>query len=90
MWWRSTGRRARSCSVVQVGTDRVDQKVVHELIETKVPPILADLPQQGQGWRVYYAVFARAGARVAAGEALTSQRGLLVDLKRLYQDLAAE
>jgi AAA+ ATPase superfamily predicted ATPase len=72
------------------GTDLVDRKVVRELIEQKTPLVLADLPNQGASWRVHHAIFARTGATEAARKALDMQSGMLINLDRLYQDLAAE
>jgi AAA+ ATPase superfamily predicted ATPase len=72
------------------GADAVSRPVVRELIGTKAPLVLAELPDQGQGWRVTYALFARAGATDAAGQELEAHGGTLVDLDRLVLDLAAE
>jgi hypothetical protein len=49
-----------------VGADRLDRQVVCNLIETKTPLVLRDLPNGGQGWTVSYALFGRAGFTPAA------------------------
>jgi hypothetical protein len=72
------------------GADAVDRKIVRELIDGKTPLVLAELPNGGAGWRVHYAIFTRASATAAARQDLMARGGLLVDLERLYQDLATE
>jgi hypothetical protein len=72
------------------GTDAVSRTIVRELIGTKAPRILADLPDGGRGWQVTYALFARAGATEAAIQELTAHGGIVIDLNRLMLDLAAE
>jgi AAA+ ATPase superfamily predicted ATPase len=62
------------------GTDRVDRQIVRELIETKTPLVLKDLPSEGMGWQVYYVLFARSGFTPAAVEQLQKVDGLAVDL----------
>jgi uncharacterized protein len=70
------------------GDAAVDRQTVRDLLERTVPLTLADLPNGGTGWQVYPALFARAGATRAAGAALEAAGGMLVDLARLYGDLA--
>jgi AAA+ ATPase superfamily predicted ATPase len=70
------------------GDAAVDRQTVRDLIERTVPLTLADLPDGGTGWQVYPALFARAGATSAARETLTTAGGILVDLPRLFTDLA--
>jgi hypothetical protein len=70
------------------GADAVDRKTVRELID-KASLVLADLPNAGANWRVHYALFTRAGATPAARRELTAHNGMVVDLARLYDDLAA-
>jgi AAA+ ATPase superfamily predicted ATPase len=60
------------------GTDRVDRQIVRELIETKTPLVLKDLPSEGVGWEVHYALFARSGHSPAAIEQLQKVGGLAV------------
>ena len=65
------------------------RSVICELIETKTPKVLKDLPVEGEGWQVHYAFFARAGftdAARAEGESVGAQ---LVDLGTLDMDLKA-
>lgn len=53
------------------GADAVDRATVRDLIETKAPKVLKELPGGGAGWRVWYALFARSdftdAARAEAG-----------------------
>jgi AAA+ ATPase superfamily predicted ATPase len=53
------------------GADAVDRATVRELIETKAPKVLRELPAEGAGWRIFYALFARSeftdAARAEAG-----------------------
>jgi hypothetical protein len=72
------------------GADTVSRPVARELIGTKAPLLLAELPDQGQGWRVSYALFTRTGATEAARQEVEAHSGIIVDLPRLIQDLAAE
>jgi hypothetical protein len=69
------------------GANAVDRGVVRELVEAKTPKVLKQLPDEGAGWRGFYAFFARAGftdAARAAGEAVGAR---LVDLATLDVDL---
>jgi AAA+ ATPase superfamily predicted ATPase len=69
------------------GTDAVGRSVVRDLVEAKAPRVLKGLPGEGEGWRVHYAFFARAGFTDAArleGESIGAE---LVDLERLDADL---
>lgn len=72
------------------GDDAVSRTVVRELLGTKTPLVLAELPQGGQGWSVTHAIFARAGLTEAAAQELAAHQGLAVDLHRLMRDLANE
>jgi hypothetical protein len=72
------------------GDDTVSRTVVRELIGTKAPLVLAELPQGGQGWTVTYALFARAGLTAAAEQELAAHGGLAVNLHRLMHDLSQE
>jgi AAA+ ATPase superfamily predicted ATPase len=69
------------------GTSNVDRAVVRELLETKTPKVLKDLPEQGAGWHVHYAFFARAGFTEAAQGEARSVGAQLVDLAMLDADL---
>lgn len=72
------------------GDDAVSRTVVRELLGTKTPLVLAELPQGGQGWSVTHAIFARVGLTEAAAQELAAHQGLAVDLHRLMRDLANE
>ena len=71
------------------GAGAVGRNVVRELIETKTPKVLKELPKQGEGWHVHYAFFARAGFTDAAQAEARSAGALLVALERLDVDLAS-
>jgi hypothetical protein len=53
----------------------------------KAPLVRAELPNQGAGWTIHYALFARAGFTEAARSEMLSQKGLLIDLSGLEQGL---
>lgn len=72
------------------GNDAVSRTVVRELLGTKTPLVLAELPQSGQGWTVTYALFARAGLTEAASQELVAHQGIAVDLHQLMHDLPHE
>jgi len=68
------------------GADKVGRSVIRELVETKTPKVLKELPG-GEGWKVHYAFFARAGFTDAARAEAEAVGTLLVDLERLDADL---
>jgi hypothetical protein len=68
--------------------EAVDRKVVRELIATKTPLVLNDMKVDASAWTVRHAIFARAGATEAAQQELAAHDGVLIDLERLYVDLA--
>lgn len=70
------------------GEEAVDRQVVHELIATKTPKLLADIGDQGQAWNVSSACFARRGFTSAARQTAQQHGALLVDLAQRYADLA--
>jgi AAA+ ATPase superfamily predicted ATPase len=70
------------------GDTAVDRQVVRDLLERTVPLTLADLPDKGDGWQVYPALFARTGVTPAARKALVAAGGILIDLRTLFADLA--
>lgn len=71
------------------GVGAVSRSVVRELGEEKTPKVLQSLPDSGEGWTTYHALFARAGFTDAArGEAQT-YKATLIDLATLDQDLQA-
>jgi len=61
---------------------KVRQSVIRELVETKTPKVLKELPD-GEGWKVHYAFFARAGFTDAARAEAEAVGASLVDLERL-------
>ena len=65
----------------------VGRRVVRDLIETKAPRVLKDLPDEGAAWQVYYAFFARAGFTDVARIEAEAAGAPLVGLKRLDADL---
>ena len=69
------------------GAGKVRRDVVRELIETKTPKVLKDLPEGGKGWNVHYVFFARAGFTAAARAEAETVGAQLVDLARLDTDL---
>ncbi len=69
------------------GTDAVDRAVVRELLEVKTPKVLRELPEEGVGWQVNHAFFARAGFTEAARTEAGSAGAQLVDLEMLDSDL---
>ena len=54
----------------------------------KTPKVLKVLPDEGVGWHVQYAFFARAGLTDAARRETATYDALIVDLKDLEQDLS--
>jgi AAA+ ATPase superfamily predicted ATPase len=68
--------------------DKVGQSVIKELVEKKTPKLLKTLPDEGAGWQVYYAFFARTGFTDAAQATATAVQALLIDLHQLDKDLA--
>ena len=69
------------------GRDAVGRSVIRDLIETKSPRVLKDLPGEGASWQVHYAFFARVGFTDAAHAEAESVEAGLVDLERLDADL---
>lgn len=62
------------------GADPVDRQVARELIERKTPLVLRDLPDQGEGWKVHHALFARSGFTPAALAEMQQAQDLLATL----------
>jgi AAA+ ATPase superfamily predicted ATPase len=73
---------------VKWSRESVGRSVVAELIQHKTSRALKALPDQGTGWRVHYAFFARAGFTDAAQAEAARVHAILVDLARLDRDLA--
>ena len=72
------------------GDDRVSRMVVRDLIGSKTPLVLQELPQGGQGWSVLHALFTRAGLTEAAAQELAAHGGIAIDVQQLMHDLAHE
>lgn len=70
------------------GLDGINRQIVRELIEQKTPKVLPPLPDEGQGWQVTYAIFARSGITPAARTELQQYGGFALDLEQLDHDLA--
>ena len=67
----------------------IRRRIVCELIETKTPKILKQLPEEGAGWQVHYAFFSRSGFSEKARSLSNSHRAQMIDLARLDRDLLA-
>lgn len=65
----------------------IRRRVVRELIETKTPKVLKQLPEEGDGWHVYYAFFSRSGFTDEARSLSNTHDTQLVDLALLDNDL---
>jgi len=65
------------------GADPVGRKVLTGL----VAKTSLTVPDRGQGWRVYYALFSRAGFTRATRDEATMIGAILVDLAQLDHDL---
>jgi AAA+ ATPase superfamily predicted ATPase len=65
------------------GKNKIDRKIANALLEEKTRLTLLDLPDMGQGWNVYHALFSRLGFTQAAQNEMEGLDGLLVDLKQL-------
>lgn len=70
------------------GADDLDRQVVRELIEQKTPALLAELPDQGRGWIVHHALFARRGFTAEAWREAARHGAILVDAAQLDAELA--
>ncbi|MCI0393707.1 MAG: hypothetical protein L0332_08800 [Chloroflexi bacterium] len=71
------------------GVDAVGRDVVRELVERKMPIVLTALPDDGRGWEIHYAFFARKGFTDAALAEGQKYSALLVDLAALDDGLSA-
>jgi len=70
------------------GLDGIDRQIVRELIEQKMPKVMAGLPNDGANWRVHYAIFSRGGVTQAALAELQKYGGISVDIDTLDKDMA--
>jgi len=68
--------------------DTVRRPLIKELTEQKTPKVLKTLPDEGDGWQVYYAFFARTGFTDAARTDAAAVGAILVALPKLDEDLA--
>jgi hypothetical protein len=75
------------CGECKWGTDSLDRAVVHELLKSKTPKVLEDLPDVGAGWNIRHAFFARTGYTPAAQAEARAAGAQLVDLASLDSDL---
>ncbi|MBI3913767.1 MAG: ATP-binding protein [Chloroflexi bacterium] len=69
------------------GTDAVARDVLQDLLETKLPRMLEDLPDGGEGWKTHSALFSRAGFTPATRELAKANQTILVELTQLDRDL---
>lgn len=69
------------------GTNTVAREVLQELLETKLPRLLKDLPDEGAGWKAHTIAFSRVGFTRAAQEMAKANKTMLVDLTQLDRDL---
>lgn len=65
------------------GADKVNRQVIRDLIETKTPLVLRDLPEMGEGWKVHHVGFARLGFTSSANEEMQKAGGMLADLSMM-------
>lgn len=63
--------------------DKIDRQVVRELVDKKTSLMLLDLPDMGQGWKIYHALFGRQGFTDAAIAEMKEVGGLCIDLKQI-------
>jgi len=85
--WREKALLLGEC---KWGTDAVGRDVIRELLEVKTAKVLRTLPEDGQGWRVTHAFFARAGFTDAARAEAETHGALLVNLERLDDALSRQ
>lgn len=85
----AVNRRARAIWLGEAKwqVEAVGRAVVRELIEEKTPKVLKVLPENGQGWQVHYAFFARAGFTEAARAEAATVDARLIDLAQLDRQL---
>jgi hypothetical protein len=70
------------------GTDAVSREVLQELHEVKLPRLLKDLPEEGEGWQSHTIAFSRAGFTSAAQGLAKANKTMLIDLAQLDRDLS--
>ncbi|MBE3039812.1 MAG: ATP-binding protein [Chloroflexi bacterium] len=69
------------------GADGIDRQIVRDLVENKIPKVMACLPNVGKQWHFHPAIFARGGITPAARAEMEKYQGLVVDMEQLDQDL---
>ena len=69
-------------------SEPLNRSIVRELIEEKTPKVLVELPDQGRGWDVHYALFSRAGFTPEATQYAREHNARLVDVEQLDRDLS--
>ena len=69
------------------GMDKVDRQVARDLTGEKTRLTLLDLPNLGEGWQVFYALFGRQGFTDAAISEIQAVGGMCINLKELDQVL---
>lgn len=69
------------------GLDGVDRQIARDLIEHKLPTVLADLPEGGAGWQVKPMLFTRGAATAAAVSEMRLHGGEVITLSQLDGDL---
>ncbi|HSH00890.1 MAG TPA: ATP-binding protein [Anaerolineae bacterium] len=69
------------------GDGQIKRQVIRELIELRTPKILKALPNEGEGWQVGHAFFARKGFTSASQKFATEFNIDLIDLQRLEDEL---
>jgi len=72
------------------GVEAVGRDTLRDLVESKSSTVLSLLPDAGEGWRVHYALFSRAGFTTATRSLAQTHGALLVDLERLDRDLVQD
>ena len=69
------------------GATQVELEVLTDLIEKKTPLVQRVLPDEGEGWKIRYALFGRWGFKADTRALAEKNHCLLVDLKRLDHDI---
>jgi AAA+ ATPase superfamily predicted ATPase len=70
------------------GLDKIDRQIARELTGEKTRLALLNLPDMGQGWQVYHALFARQGFTDAAQNEVQASGGRCIDLRELDKALS--
>ena len=69
------------------GEGAVPRNVVVELVEEKAPRLLRELADQGEGWQVHFALFARGAFTEAAKREAGKVGAILKTVKEVEEDL---